>query len=105
MVVRAIVAPGSEQIVERMFSSEGSECLRFEARVVGVPWSALASALIAADCGTPLGYLDPGGGLCVNPPPGEVVQASALYLLVDERQHASRQDVQHVVDGLPSGSD
>ena len=36
MVVRAIVAPGAEQIVERMFSSEGDECLRFEARVDGV---------------------------------------------------------------------
>ncbi len=65
-----------------------------------MPWSALAAALIAADCGTPLGYLDPGSGLRFNPPPGEVVQAEVLFLLVDERRHASREGVQRVVDGL-----
>ena len=102
MVVRAIVAPGSEQIVERMFSSEGNECLRFEARVADVRWGTLASALIVADCGTPLGYLDSEGRLHVNPSPVEQVQAEVLYLLVDERQHASREDIQRVVNGLHS---
>ena len=100
MIVRAIVAPGSERIVEQMFSSEGDECLRFDVRVQDVLWAEVAAALIGADYGTPLGYADADGGLHINPAPNEPTRAQALFLLVDERQRVCRDAVQRLVDEL-----
>ncbi len=46
MMVRAVIAPGSERLLIDMFTSGGDECVRYDVAISGVSWGELASALI-----------------------------------------------------------
>ena len=85
MLVRALIAPGSEAIIEDLFTPRGDECLRYEIAVAGVPWGRLAARLVAAGAGTALAYASAADGeVVVNPLPDREVFASALFLMVKE---------------------
>jgi voltage-gated potassium channel len=106
MIVRAIVAPGTEWIIERLFSSEGDECLRFDVIVRSLIWSKIVTAVLEANFGTPVGYADAQGQPHSNPPPHTPVSAEALFILVDETQKPITAALQKLLDGLtasPSG--
>ena len=103
MIVRAIVAPGTEWIIERLFSSEGDECLRFDVTAREVVWSDVVSAILGANFGTPIGYADTQGRPHSNPPPHATVAAEALFVLVDETQRPTAASLQGILDGLRRG--
>ena len=85
MLVRALIAPGSEAIIEDLFTRRGDECVRFEVPVAGIVWGPLAARLISAGAGTALAYADAADGkVVVNPRPGQRISASALFLVVKE---------------------
>ncbi len=85
MLVRALIAPGSEAIVEELFTRRGDECVRYEVPVAGVPWGRLAARLVSAGAGTALAYASAADGeVVVNPRPDRRVTATALFLLVKE---------------------
>ena len=85
MLVRALIAPGSEAIIEDLFTRHGDECVRYELSVAGVPWGRLAARLISAGAGTALAYASAADGeVIVNPRPDRQVFASALFLMVKE---------------------
>ncbi|WP_334318375.1 ion channel [Methylorubrum extorquens] len=102
MIVRAIVAPGTEWIIERLFSSEGDECLRFDVQLRDVPWLGIVPAVLAANFGTPIGYVDAQGQLHSNPPPQIRVTGEALFVLVDETQKPSGAALQKLIDNIPT---
>ncbi|MEA1832592.1 ion channel [Methylobacterium durans] len=99
MIVRAIVAPGTEWIIERLFSSEGDECLRFEVVVEGLTWSRVVRAVLEANYGTPVGYADGQGQFHSNPPPQAPIAATALFILVDETQKPTNGALQKLLEG------
>ncbi|TNC04604.1 ion transporter [Methylobacterium terricola] len=86
MIVRAIVAPGTEWVIERLFSSEGDECLRFDVRFSGLAWERVVQAVLGANYGIAIGYADAEGRPHSNPAPNAVIDATALFILVGERQ-------------------
>jgi voltage-gated potassium channel len=98
MIVRAIVAPGAERIIERLFGSQGDECLRFEVTVEGLTWAHLVCTVLEANFGTPIGYVDAAGHLHTNPAPQLAVLARALFILVDDAQHPSPASIQAELD-------
>jgi len=85
MIVRALVTPGSEQIIENMFSNEGDEYLRYDVNIQGIPWSAILCCLAKNDLGTAIGYMSKNSNkLQCNPPANEQVDAVALFLMARE---------------------
>ena len=98
MIVRAIVAPGTEWIIERLFSSEGDECLRFDVELKGIPWFSVVTAVLGANYGTPVGYADTESQLHSNPPPDALVAGVALFILVDETQKPTNGVLQKLLD-------
>lgn len=100
MIVRAIVAPGTEWIIERLFSSEGDECLRFDVKITNVVWADVVSAILNENFGTPVGYADVQGEPHSNPPPHTAVTGEALFVLVDETQRPSSVSIQRLLDRL-----
>ena len=85
MLVRALIAPGSESIIEDLFTRHGDECVRFEVPVAGIVWGPLAARLVSAGAGTALAYASADDGeVVVNPRPDRRVSASALFLMVKE---------------------
>ena len=98
MIVRAIVAPGTEWIIERLFSSEGDECLRFDVRIAGLNWSTIVRTVLESDFGTPVGYADEQNQPHSNPSASASVTAQALFLLVDETQKPTSGALQKLID-------
>jgi voltage-gated potassium channel len=84
MIVRALAAPGSEAILEDLFTSRGDECWRYDVSVTGWPWAELVSTLVRRGIGVPLGYRSRQGEIVVNPPPDAAVEADKLFVLVRE---------------------
>ncbi|NOX43808.1 MAG: two pore domain potassium channel family protein [Gammaproteobacteria bacterium] len=85
MIVRALVAPGSEQIIENMFSNEGDEYQRYDVNIQGMSWSAILCTLAQNDLGIAIGYMSKNDSqLQCNPPANEQVDAVALFLMVRE---------------------
>ncbi len=101
MMVRAMIAPGSEQLLIDMFTSGGDECVRYDVAIAGVSWGVLAAALIGKGVGTPLAYADAAtGAIESNPLAGHAVDARAIFLLVKQGQGTSIDDVRSVAASL-----
>ncbi len=100
MVVRAVVAPGSESIIENLFTAHGDECVRYEAAVDDMPWAELAARLIRDGAGTPIAYARADdGAIACNPLGSERVRAAALYLLVKEGYGLEPERVRRIASG------
>ncbi len=85
MIVRAFVAPGSEQIIENMFSHRGDEYIRFDVDIEKPRWADVICALATKDIGTAIGYISKENGqLICNPPQLEPFSASAVFVVARE---------------------
>ena len=82
ILVRALVAPGSETVLENLFDYEGDHTRRYDLPLEGVEWGRLACTLMREGCGTPLAYIDLDGQAVCNPPPERIVEGLGIILLV-----------------------
>ncbi len=106
MMVRALVAPGSESIIENLFTRHGDECLRYETPVAGLGWGRLATALLLDGAGTAIGYMRArDGAIVTNPRPEDQVNASALYVIVKAEHEPSDETMARLVAEAISRAD
>lgn len=104
MTVRALVAPGSESIIENLFTRDGDECRRFDTPISGIGWGRLATALLLGGAGTAIGYARASDGAVVsNPLPGDPVDASALYMIVKEGHEPTADAVARLLADATAG--
>lgn len=101
LIARELAAPGTEQIIEELFTHQGETTHRYDVDIAGLTWAAVACALIRAGIGTPLGYVDRDGEVVTNPPPEQSVNARALILVVRQRGIAPAQAVRQALSDLP----
>lgn len=97
MMVRAVVAPGSEYIIEDLFTARGDECVRYEVAINGPSWAKLAAALMLNGAGTAIAYekaVD--GEIEINPLPDTAVSARALHLITKEGRAPSTDEVRRI---------
>ena len=101
IVVRAIDTPGSEQILENLFMSEGDDCRAFDVPVQGVRWATLAAGLMSRGLGTAIAYTDDSNGpdhsVKSNPPPDQVINTSRIYVIVKAGQDVRSADIQSAI--------
>lgn len=89
MIVRALVSPGSEQVFESLFDSQGSEICRVELEgIIQMPWKQVVTRVVSAGAGVPVGYLD-GDTIKTNPPANETVHSSTLFVIMDDQSTAA----------------
>jgi voltage-gated potassium channel len=101
IVVRAIESPGSETILESLFTVEGDECLGFDVTVADITWQRLVTHLLARRLGTAIAYRHRiTGEIRMNPDPDEEVDALTIFLIVKERWHVEAQDIQRALDAI-----
>ena len=85
MLIRALVAPGSEAIIEDLFTVKGDECRRVDlARPWRGDWTELVTRLVAGGIGTPIAFQDSAGGVHINPVGRQGVDAQALFVVTHE---------------------
>lgn len=83
LITRAILAPGSEQIIESLFDNIGAECMRYDIKASG-RWYDIIHALIKADIGLPIAYEDENRQIRINPSINEQAYISAIFIIEDE---------------------
>lgn len=89
MLVRGIVAPGAEQIIENMFTASSDEYVRYDIAVTNKPWHSIACRLIENDLGTAVAYIDADSGhLETNPRAHARINATALFVIANENAKA-----------------
>lgn len=93
ILVRAISAPGSEQILENLFTHQGVHAKRFDVTLGDQIWGKVASKLLLAGIGTPLGYINTESQLVLNPSASDCVESKAIFLLVDHDKEYTLDEV------------
>ena len=83
ILIRTILAPGSEAIIETLFNSYGEECIRYDVSVEG-KWLEVIQKLTTRDLGIPIAYEDFSGVIHNNPSSQEEIQARAIFAIVAE---------------------
>ena len=101
MLVRGLVAPGAEQIIENMFTSNSDEYVRYNVALKDMPWRSVVSRLIERDLGTAIAYIDQQSGQVeTNPRSDKRVTTSAIFVIANE---GARADVAVIQTVLSSG--
>jgi voltage-gated potassium channel len=105
IVVRAMVAPGSEAIIEDFFTHDGDHPQRYAVDLEGVLWYQVVSALAQADFGTAMGYIDPATEHVVpNPAAATRVNSRALIVLVRESAEPSGEQIRECLQSIRSSA-
>ncbi len=98
MLIRGLVAPGSEQIIENLFSSQGDLYIRFQVDINNMSWKDIVCRLIQQDFGTAVAYIDPDTDLCVtNPHAPTKITTHSLFVMTNEDKPATNQDIQQAL--------
>lgn len=82
IMVRAVVAPGSEKVLEDLFNYERDHPHRYDLQLEDLTWADIVSALIRHDIGTALAYIDKDGEVMCHPPANTQINGKGLIVLV-----------------------
>lgn len=94
IMVRAVVAPGTEKVLEDMFNYEQDHPHRYNLTLDDLTWSDIVSALIRHGIGTALAYIDDNDDVVCHPEPDLEVEGRGLIVLVK----SSETPALHVVE-------
>ncbi len=98
IMVRAVVAPGSEKVLEDMFNYEKDHPHRYDLTLDDLSWSDIVSALIRHGIGTALAYIDHDDEVICHPPANEEVEGKALIVLVSSSETPGTEMVEEALD-------
>jgi voltage-gated potassium channel len=103
IVVRSMVAPGSEAILEDFFTHDGDHPQRYSVELEGVRWSDIICALATNDMGVALGYVNDEDYVIPNPPAATLVTTTAIIVLVRETAEPRESEIRHCIDSYQAG--
>ena len=93
MLVRAMSAPGTEQILEDLFQYQGTHPQRVDIKFNEIHWRDLACNILYGGFGTPVGYIDKTGQAVTNPSADTLVSGQAVIILVAQDKELNEVDV------------
>lgn len=99
LMVRAMAAPGTEEILENLFQHEGVHPRRYDVEINNQRWSDLAIRFLQKNLGTPLGFLDEKGTIITNPHADMEVVGSALFIMVSHDRIPALDEVVSCIAG------
>lgn len=82
ILVRAMESPGSEQLIEDMFTRADDHFIRYTLWLEGDTWRDVVMAMMMANLGTPLAYVSKEGQVCIHPASDENVHGQSIIMLV-----------------------
>lgn len=98
IIVRAMVAPGAERIIDDMFTHAHDHTVRFPVWLEGERWADVVNAVVQANVGTPLAYVTKDGQVVTHPDGDHPVYAQSLIMLVHTEKDACVRDVQRAIE-------
>jgi voltage-gated potassium channel len=81
-MVRSVVAPGSEKVLEDLFNYQQDHPHRYEIKLDDLTWADIVSALIRHGIGTALAYIDENNEVICHPPTEDEIEGKGLIVLV-----------------------
>ncbi len=88
IMVRSVVAPGSEKVLEDLFNYQQDHPHRYEIKLDHLTWADIVSALIRHGIGTALAYIDENNEVVCHPPTDVEVEGKGLIVLVKSSETA-----------------
>lgn len=82
IMVRAVVAPGSEKVLEDLFNYQNDHPHRYEIDLDDLTWADIVSALIRHGIGTALAFIDENNEVVCHPPTDQEIEGKGLIVLV-----------------------
>lgn len=98
IMVRSVVAPGSEKVLEDMFNYEHDHPHRYDLKLDDLNWADIVSALIRHDIGTALAYIDNDNEIICHPSTHDEIEGSGLIVLVKSTDTPGVEVVQEALD-------
>lgn len=84
ILVRALVAPGTEKVLENLFTHHDDHAMRYQVALKEAVWSDVACELMRAGLGTLMAYVREDGHVECHPAPDHRFDATGLILMVRE---------------------
>jgi voltage-gated potassium channel len=101
IMTRALEAPGTEQVLENLFTHKGDYPRRFEVMIRNMRWDEVVAKIVAAGIGTPLGYIDENKKAHTNPLPEKQVHTDSIIVLVNEAKKVTDEDASRALRTSP----
>lgn len=98
IMVRAVVAPGSEKVLEDMFNYERDHPHRYDLELDDLTWADIVSALIRHGIGTALAYIDHDNEVICHPDTNAEVEGKGLIVLVRSSETPEVSVVEEALD-------
>ncbi|MBJ6138739.1 potassium channel family protein [Marinobacter litoralis] len=98
IMVRAVVAPGSEKVLEDMFNYERDHPHRYELELDDLTWADIVSALVRHGIGTALAYIDHDNEVYCHPASNAEVKGKGLIVLVSSSDTPTVTVVEEALD-------
>lgn len=83
VLVRALVAPGSEQLLEDLFTHNGAHPRRYQVEINNQSWSDIVVNIMQSGLGTAMSYINEAGETVTNPAADEKITTRALIVMVN----------------------
>lgn len=96
LLVRSIVAPGSEQILESLFDNLGTQCVRYNIPIK-IQWIKLIQNLAKNDIGLPVAYEDKNHKVITNPSANDLVEATAIFIISNEEKIKDLEKIKEII--------
>ena len=93
LLVRAMDAPGSEVVIEDMFTRKDNHPERYSIWLEGERWADVVSAMVQAGVGTPMAFINKEGEVTVHPAGDDHIHAQSLIILVKSANVPSQKQV------------
>ena len=93
LLVRAMDAPGSEVVIEDMFTRKDNHPERYSIWLEGERWADVVTAMVQAGVGTPMAFVNKDGDVTVHPEGNEHIHAQSLIILVKSDDVPSQKKV------------
>lgn len=97
IIVRAMDAPGSEVLIEDMFTRANDHPRRYSLWLEGERWADVVNALMQANLGTALGYITKDGDVVVHPNGNDHVIAQSILVFVKTDCEPSSKEIKEAV--------
>jgi len=88
LIVRSIVAPGTEEVLENLFTHDEDHMIRFDLSFKDKIWSDIVCRFVTGGAGVPMAYVSD-KGINVNPLPDEVCTGTGIISLINESQNVT----------------
>jgi len=99
LIVRSLIAPGTEFVLENMFTHDDDRMVRLEVEFNDQPWADIVCRFVNAGMGIPMAIVTDKGHIDVNPLHDAKCTGKSIITLVNETQLVSNKQAQDCLSG------